>query len=112
MRYNKEDRSLEFTENFFATFYNDWEQLFGKWNWYNLTLVEISLEKDIMIPGYEFAFIILGIGVRFRYNGDWSKTPEGRELLASTAEVDKQMAEEIKKQEMEKWHQMEHDGTL
>jgi len=62
--------------NSFICSINEWSQLCGKLNWYNFTLIEISAENDIIAPGYEFTFIILGLGFRLRINRSW----EGTEL--------------------------------
>jgi len=53
---------------------NQWEQFWGKWNWYDFTLIEISAENDISAPGYEFLIIILGLGFRLRINRSWRGT--------------------------------------
>jgi hypothetical protein len=49
-------------------FVNDWRQLVGSWNWYTFTLINIEFENDVMTHGYEFYFVILGLGIRIRYN--------------------------------------------
>lgn len=51
---------------------NQWEQLFGKWNWYTWTLVQVEFEKENMAYGYEFLFILFGLGFRIRYNTEKS----------------------------------------
>ena len=56
--------------HFVFEFYNDWAQLFGKWNWISYTLFTIDFENDRMTHGYEFRFILLGLGVMVRYNTD------------------------------------------
>ena len=49
---------------------NEWKQLLGGYNWYNITIVTIYLENDVMTHGYEFVFTLLGLGIRIRYNTD------------------------------------------
>jgi hypothetical protein len=49
-------------------FINDWAQFHGTWNWYTFTLINIEFENDVMCHGYEFYFVILGLGFRIRYN--------------------------------------------
>jgi len=71
--------------NHFIEFINEWFQGWGKWNWYDFTLIEISFINDIMVPGYEFIFIILGLGFRLRINRIWS----GTKLQKSINEVEK-----------------------
>lgn len=59
----------------------EWRQLWGKWNWINFTVVQVYAERDICLPGFEFTAILLGLGFRFRINGDWNTTKTGRNLL-------------------------------
>jgi len=59
----------------------EWRQLWGRWNWIDFHPVLVHLMHDIIIPGYEFELIVLGLGFRFRINGDWNKTETGRALL-------------------------------
>ena len=61
---------IHFNKNTFLHFHNDWEQLFGKWNWYSLNFIKIYFEKEDMVGGMEFEFIILGLGFRFRWNDE------------------------------------------
>jgi hypothetical protein len=62
---------------------NDWKQIIGKWNWYTFTFIEISAENDIMCPGFEFVFVICGLGLRYRHNRDWSGTEIEKRLKMS-----------------------------
>ena len=55
-------------DRFLIEFINDWKQLTGKWNWYTFTFINIEFENDIMSHGYEFYFVVLGLGIRIRYN--------------------------------------------
>jgi len=59
---------LHFNNNCFIHSINDWEQIFGHYNWYTFHFLHIYAENDIMVPGIEFEIVILGIGFRFRYN--------------------------------------------
>ena len=47
---------------------NEWKQLLGGYNWYNITIINLYLENDQMTYGYEFVFTVLGLGIRIRYN--------------------------------------------
>jgi hypothetical protein len=49
---------------------NEWKQLFGGYNWYNITIITLYLENDVMTYGYELVFTLLGLGIRIRYNTD------------------------------------------
>lgn len=63
---------------------NEWVQLLHTFNWYTFTLINIEYEDDVFTGGYEFTFILLGLGLRIRYNTDeafekfeeWTKEPE------------------------------------
>lgn len=59
---------LHFGDNAFIQFVNEWPQFWGKYNWYDFTLIMIRFEKDLMLTGYEFEFVILGLGFRIRIN--------------------------------------------
>ena len=73
--------TLELTENCFISSINEWGQVFGKWNWYEMTLVDISFEWDMQITGgYEFIFILLGLGLRFRHNLKFLESEVGQRL--------------------------------
>ena len=51
---------------------NQWKQLWGGYNWYTVTLIQIEFERELMAYGYEFIFTMLGLGFRVRYNTDKS----------------------------------------
>ena len=51
---------------------NEWKQLRGKYNWYTATFIHCQFERELMAYGYEFQFILLGLGFRARYNTDKS----------------------------------------
>lgn len=57
------------------SFINQWKQLFCR-QWYEATLIKISFEKDVIGIGYEFVFILLGVGFRIRINKDCPKELE------------------------------------
>lgn len=61
---------------------NEWEQFLSptRWNWITFRPIYIEWEWDRMIPGVELEVVLLGLGVRFRWNDDWNKTEAGREL--------------------------------
>lgn len=66
----------------------EWEQLFGKWNWYDFHLFLIRLHNDNeFAPGYEFEFIVLGLGFRARFNKSWENT----ELQESIDDMEEQL---------------------
>lgn len=81
---------LNFGESAFIHTINDWEQVFGKWNWYTFTLIKIEFENDTnFAQGIEFEFVLLGLGFRFRYNKP--------EFLKKCEEWDKKAEESVAK---------------
>ena len=67
---------LHFTDNCFIHTINEWKQITGKYNWYTFTGVHLSTENDAYTGGFEIECIILGLGLRFRWNYDKSKLEE------------------------------------
>lgn len=65
---------LELSKNAFVSFVNEWSQLFGKFNWINWTFINIAFEDDVMLGGFEFDFVILGLGFHFRWNHTETET--------------------------------------
>lgn len=55
-------------KRFVFSFIFEWEQLIPRFNWYTVTPIEIQFEYDKMMQGLEFMIIIIGIGIRIRYN--------------------------------------------
>lgn len=47
---------------------NEWSQLLHTYSWDTYTLVHIDFEVDRMVGGYDFTFIILGLGFTLRHN--------------------------------------------
>ena len=45
-------------------------QVFGKWNWLGFTVINIYVEKDVWIGGYELELGLLGFNISIRYNDD------------------------------------------
>lgn len=70
MKLKKEDNRwyLYITKNLFVHTINEWEQIFGKYNWYTFTPVATTFEKDCYMGGYEAEVFLLGFGLRVRYN--------------------------------------------
>lgn len=51
-------------KRFSVDFIFEWVQLFGKYNWYRMTLFNIYLEKDVMHGCFEVELYLLGCGIR------------------------------------------------
>ena len=71
---------LHFTDNSFVHAINDWEQVFGRWNWYSMHILHIYLENDGMTGGFELEFVVLGLGFRFRWNYAFEESETGKRL--------------------------------
>lgn len=75
---------------FVFQFINEWTQLKGNYNWYNWTIVDISFEKDVILPGFEVNFVLFGIGIFIRINGNWEETKAGRDIIKKVKELHNQ----------------------
>lgn len=61
---------ININKKLFLDLSTEWKQLFGKYNWYSCTLINIYFEKDSMCDGYEFVATFIGFTLRVRYNTD------------------------------------------
>ena len=61
---------INITKKLFLDLSTEWTQLFGKYNWYSCTLINIYFESDDMTLGYEFVATLLGFTLRVRYDTD------------------------------------------
>ncbi len=70
MKITKEYNSIfiNFTKDFFIELKQEWSQLWGKYNWISMNFLHLYFENDKMTGGYEFEFMVLGVGLRVRYN--------------------------------------------
>ena len=59
---------INITKKLFLDLSTEWTQLFGEYNWYSCTLINIYFESDDMTHGYEFVATLLGFTLRVRYN--------------------------------------------
>jgi hypothetical protein len=69
----------------FAEFINEWRQLGSGWNWRTFHPVMIEVEDDRMMGGVEATVIVLGLGVRVRWN--YRETEEARDLARRIDEL-------------------------
>jgi hypothetical protein len=72
------------TKHWLFEFRNEWRQLFGEYNWYSMTLIYIYFEREKIAHGYEFWFMLLGLGFYIRYNTN--KSLEQFDLWTKEAE--------------------------
>jgi hypothetical protein len=64
------DLIINVNKKCFFTIFTEWDQLFGKHNWYSFTPIHIFYENDKMVFGHFFQITLLGFGISFRYNTD------------------------------------------
>jgi len=88
--YDKECKSfgLDFAKWKSIWFYpwNDWPQFFTKgWNWKSFNFLHIYFEDDVMMGGYDFECVVLGLGFRIRIN--WRETKTTKELDAQIEDI-------------------------
>ena len=57
---------------------NDWKGLWNEYNWYTFHFIHIYFENDIMTGGLDFEFVVLGLGIRLRYNYDFEGSETGK----------------------------------
>jgi hypothetical protein len=59
---------INITENFFIELNTEWKQIWGNWNWYTFTLINIYFENGKYTGGYEAEITLLGFTIWCRYN--------------------------------------------
>jgi len=86
MKFSKEHGQycLEINDMIFIESVNYWYWLFHACNWFDVELINISFEKDSMLDGYEFSFVILGFGLRLR----WNTFTEDNEIIKRAKEAE------------------------
>jgi hypothetical protein len=67
-------------------FHEEWSQLVSKYNWYTCTLCRIEFENDAILGAYEATAILIGIGLRVRWNHTRTETMD--EIERRVAELD------------------------
>jgi hypothetical protein len=60
-------------ENIFIDFSNEWTQIFGQYNWINITPIKIYFENEIYTGECFLEIIILGLGFRLTVAKKWDK---------------------------------------
>lgn len=63
---------INITKKVFLDLSTEWTQLWGKYNWYSFTFIELYFENDNFTAGYEFVATLLGFRLRVRWNTDRS----------------------------------------
>jgi len=62
---------------------NEYRQLRGHWNWYEITLVKVDFDIDKVMGCATFSFVVLGLG--FYVAWTWGNADE--HLIASVKEA-------------------------
>ncbi len=74
---------------------NDWEQLFGSYNWYSFHVFHCYFEKEVAWgKSYEFSFALAGLGFTIRYTASISEELQAR-IDESTKEIKEKLEFEI-----------------
>jgi hypothetical protein len=77
MRWEKEGGCLEH-ENWLLQPIEEWSQFWQSCNWYTFHPIKIEIENDASLGGIEATIIILGVGLRWRWNH--TETELGRKI--------------------------------
>ena len=94
MRYDNEyGPTIYFTDNVFVEFRNDWLQLTGDWNWYDISiaLIQFHIEKDNVFSGWDIDVRLIGFGLRLRWNTEPNENT--KEILNRVEELEKSLEE-------------------
>ena len=69
----------------FVEFFEQWSQFFGRCNWYTFHPVHFEVENDKILGGIEATIIVLGFGLRWRWNH--TETEELTKIKRDVAEI-------------------------
>lgn len=86
---------FEFGERFFIEFIEEWSQFFESCNWYTFRPVMVEIEDDRALGAFEMTIILLGVGVRFRYNHTMTETK--REIIEAVEYIKSEGVEKLLK---------------
>lgn len=67
--------------------WEEWSQIAGGCNWYTITPIHIEFEWDKMLGGIEAKVVILGVGMRVRWN--YTMTEHMENILRRNAEIER-----------------------
>lgn len=90
-RINIENRiiTIDITPMVFVELSEQWSQLFEKNNWYDFQIINLELEKDLMLDGFEVKAALLGFCFRLR----WNYFTDDNEIIQRANEVEKSTRE-------------------
>jgi hypothetical protein len=72
----------------FLYWIEEWSQIAGRCNWYTFRPILIEFEHDKIMGGLEATIILLGVGLRWRWN--YAITKQAAIVLKQVAEIDKE----------------------
>jgi hypothetical protein len=78
-------RKLTVEKNWFIDWIEEWSQFFRDDNWYTFHPCWIEFENDKIMGGYEFTFVLLGCGMRWRWNH--TSTPQMQDCLDAVEDI-------------------------
>lgn len=75
MNWDKESGCLEHG-NWLLDPIEEWSQFWQSCNWYTFHPIKFEIEDDRTLGGFEMTIIILGVGLRWRWNHTITETSE------------------------------------
>jgi hypothetical protein len=69
----------------FVDWIEEWSQFFSDCNWYTFHPIQIEVEDDRIMGGVEATVIVLGIGVRVRWN--YAKTEKVAQIIRAVDKI-------------------------
>lgn len=81
--------TIDITPMVFIELWQQWSQLFEKNNWYDFQIINLELEKDLMLDGFEVKAALLGFCFRLR----WNYFTDDNEIIQRANEVEKSTRE-------------------
>jgi hypothetical protein len=73
----------------FVEWIEEWSQFFEPCNWRTFRVAKLELEDDRIMGGVEFTLILLGLGLRVRWN--YASTETVEKIDASMAAIKEQL---------------------
>ena len=67
-------------------FWHQWQFLYERCNWYDFTLIRLSVEDDRMFGQLEIEAWLLGFGIRLIWS--YRETSKGQEIAKKIADFD------------------------
>lgn len=62
--------------NWLISFFEEYRQFFERCNWYTFHPIFFEIENDEILGGFEITIIVMGLGVRWRWNHTETKAME------------------------------------